>query len=271
MDERELSHLREWFVGFSSSFHGSSEEEQRNIALKEEHTGLVCANIRRIAREETRDAGRVALAEACALFHDIGRFPQYRRYGTFKDSISVNHGVLGADLLAQGGALDKFPRNEQTIVIQAVRHHNAFAVPSSLDAECAFYLRLVRDADKLDIWRVFLEFYRLPEGERASAVSLGFPDLPGCSPDVIEALRRGEMVRLARVRSLNDFKLLQLSWVYDLNFSVSFRMLLERDYIGGLGKVLPPDEEVERAVQAVREFALCAAARTGGDGCTISA
>lgn len=264
MKERELTHLREWFAGFCSTFHSSDGEEQKNIALKEEHTSRVCANIRRIAREESLDAGRVALAEAVALFHDIGRFPQYRRYGTFKDSISVNHAVLGAELLIQGGVLDKFPRNDQVIVIQAVRHHNAFAVPAFLDAESAQYLRLVRDADKLDIWRVFLEFYRLPEGERASAVSLGFPDLPACSPEVIAALCRRELVRLAWVKSLNDFKLLQLSWVYDLNFPASFRMLVERDYISGLEAALPPHEEVRQAVQAVREFARYAVTRERG-------
>jgi hypothetical protein len=264
MDDRDLTHLREWFAGFCASFRSSDGEEQKNIALKEEHTSRVCANIRRIAREQSLDAKRVALAEACALLHDIGRFPQYRRYGTFKDSASVNHGVLGAELLVQGGALDKSPPNEQTIVIQAVRHHNAFAVPSSLDGEGALYLRLVRDADKLDIWRVLLEYYRLPEGERASAVSLGFPDTPGCSPEIVAALRGHELVRLAWVKNLNDFKLLQLSWVFDLNFSASFRMLMEMDHIGGLEAVLPPDGEVRRAVQAVREFALRAVGRDRG-------
>ncbi len=260
----DIAHLREWFAGFCSSFRSNDEDEQRNIALKEEHTSRVCANIRRIAREESLDAGTVVLAEAAALFHDIGRFPQYRRYGTFKDSISVNHAVLGAELLVQGGVLDKSPRDEQVIVIQAVRHHNAFAVPAFLDAESALCLRLVRDADKLDIWRVLLEFYRLPEGERASAVSLGFPDLPAFSPDIIAALCRRELVRLAWVKSLNDFKLLQLSWVYDLNFPASFRMLVERDYINGLEATLPHHEEVRQAVQAVREFARYAVTRERG-------
>ena len=31
--------------------------------------------------------------------------------------------------------------------------------------------------------------------------------------------------------TLNDFKLLQLAWLYDLNFACSLRMVVERDYI----------------------------------------
>lgn len=255
MNSRDLALLREWFDGFCASFRSDYDGEQRNIALKVEHTRHVCNNIRRIAREESLGEGREALAEAVALFHDIGRFPQYRRYKTFRDSVSVNHAVLGGDILVQGKVLDRFPPDEREMIIRSVRHHNAFAVPSGLDGESALYLRLVRDADKLDIWRVFLEFYRLPEQERASAVSLGLPDLPGCSPEVLAAVGRGELVRLALVKSLNDFKLLQLSWVYDLNFPASFRMFGERDYLSGLAAALPQDEEVRQAVAKVGKFA----------------
>jgi len=255
----ELSHLeflREWFAGFAGSFHSPDGEEQRNIALKEEHTQKVCANITRIAREEGLDGERAALAEAVALFHDIGRFPQYRRFKTFKDSGSVNHARLGASILVNGGVLDNLPRNEQNTIITGVRNHNSFAIPPGLEPEPALFLKLVRDADKLDIWRVFLDFYRLPEEERASAVSLGFPDLPECSPKIVAAICKGELVRLEWVKCLNDFKLLQLSWVYDLNFAASFRMLDERDSLRELAKTLPQQEDIGRAVTAVREFAV---------------
>ncbi|HLO25481.1 MAG TPA: HD domain-containing protein [Geobacteraceae bacterium] len=260
MEKSHLQLLREWFAGFAGSFQSPDGEEQRNIALKEEHTQKVCANITRIAREEGLDGDRAALAEAVALFHDVGRFPQYRRYKTFKDSASVNHAQLGAGILVVGGVLDKLPRNEQITIITGVRNHNAFAIPPGLEPDVALFLKLVRDADKLDIWRVFLEFYGLPEEERASAVSLGFPDQPGCSPEVLSALRRGEIVQLASVRSLNDFKLLQLSWVNDLNFAASFRMIDERDYINRLAGTLPDDEDIQRAIAVVKEYVSC---RTG--------
>jgi hypothetical protein len=256
MDRQRLALLQEWFAGFAGAFHSLAGEEQKNIALKEEHTGKVCANIRRIADEERLDEDRAVLAEAVALFHDLGRFPQYCRYKTFNDGVSVNHAHLGARVLADGGVLDKLPRNEQDVIVTGVRFHNCLAVPAGLDPESALFLKLVRDADKLDIWRVFLDFYRLPAEERASAVSLGFPDGPEWSPEILASVNRGEIARLAGVKTLTDFKLLQLSWVYDLNFPSSFGMLLERNFINGLATALPDHEEIRSALAAVREFAL---------------
>ena len=39
------------------------------------------------------------IAEAVALLHDVGRFEQYKRYGTFNDRKSVNHAALGVEIM----------------------------------------------------------------------------------------------------------------------------------------------------------------------------
>jgi len=85
-----------------------------------------------------------------------------------------------------------------------------------------FFIRIVRDADKLDIWSVFLEYYESPPASKASAVGLGLPDLPEYSIDVLSCLYKKEIVSLATIKTLNDFKLLQLSWIFDLNYKPHF-------------------------------------------------
>jgi hypothetical protein len=268
MDRNEVERLKSWMAGYCRSFYGGSDADDRNIALKEMHTARVCANILPIARGEGLAENGLLLAETIALFHDLGRFPQYRRYKTFRDSISVNHAALGGDVLRQEKVLDKLPRHEQDMVIRSVCLHNVFAVPPHLDDTGGLFLRLVRDADKLDIWQVFIDYYRLPESERASAVGLGFPDLTGCSAGVIAALEGQEMVKLDTVRTLNDFKLLQLSWVFDLNYATSFRLLAERDLLRQLAATLP--EEV-RGIAAVQSLLALAGerGREGGPGMPV--
>jgi hypothetical protein len=113
---------------------------------------------------------------------------------------------------------------------------------------------MVRDADKLDIWRVFIEYYGQPEEERADAVGLGLPDEPGYSPEVLASLRRKEMVPMSTLRTLNDFKLLQLAWIFDLNFSRSLLMVAERNYIGKIAALLPGTGEINNAVDVVRQY-----------------
>jgi hypothetical protein len=62
------------------------------------------------------------------------------------------------------------------------------------------------------------------------------------------------MVRHDMISTQNDFKLLQLSWVFDLNFPGSFRMVSERGYVEGLAAKLPATEEVRRGVEAVKQY-----------------
>ncbi|MBT0653522.1 HD domain-containing protein [Geomobilimonas luticola] len=251
MEPAALSSLRDWFSRYCRTFYVDDADAQRNILLKEEHTHRVCANMELLVESLGLDEGGRRLAMAVALFHDVGRFEQYRRYGTFSDAASVNHAALGARVLTEERVLDTLPTADQSLIIRAVALHNAFVLPTDLDGTTDLHLRLIRDADKLDIWRVFLDYYRAPENERASAVSLGFADRPECSAPVLDSLREGKMVNLSQLATLNDFKLLQLSWVHDLNFPASFRLAWEQGYLAGIAATLPPIPEVREAAEAV--------------------
>jgi putative nucleotidyltransferase with HDIG domain len=263
MERNLLEHLKEWFAAYCRGFYTESIADNRNIALKEKHTCLVRENMNLLTESLDLNDGDRAAAEAIALFHDLGRFEQYRRYSTFRDDISINHATLGVRILKDGQVLKSVPEQEKRTIYLAVSHHNVFRLPDSISGRDLIFAHLVRDADKLDIWRIFMEFYAMPEKERASAVGLGFPDLPDCSRDVLRCLEQGEMVNLSLLKSLNDFKLLQLSWVFDLNFPASFRLMLERGYIDGLAATLPKSRAVENAVGSVRAFVAVKAA--GGE------
>lgn len=254
MKQDDLIYFKKWFPNYCKSFYSTNVEDQKNIHLKEQHTFYVCKNIIEIAKGLALSENEIRLAETIALFHDVGRFPQYAQYKTFRDSISVNHGLLGAQTLLEEKVLHTLPDNEQELIVQAVKFHNAFSVPKTEQDDIVFFIKLIRDADKLDIWRVFIEYYEGNEEDRASAVGLGLPDIPEYSEDVLSCLYKGQMVTLSKTKSLNDFKLLQLSWIYDLNFKPSFQLLLERDYIDRFIAKLPQTEDIFRVSFLLKEF-----------------
>jgi hypothetical protein len=254
LTQDDFGFLKKWFSDYCRSFYSSDVEDQKNISLKERHTFKVCENITAISERLSLDENQMLIAGTVALFHDIGRFPQYARYKTFRDSISVNHGLLGAETLQEHGPLHSLPPDEQELVIQAVRFHNAFSVPKNERDDIGFFIKLIRDADKLDIWRVFLEHYDGPEESKASAVGLGLPDIPGYSKDVLSVLYNKQIVSLSTIRSLNDFKLLQLSWIFDLNFTPSFLLLSEAKYIDRITVHLPQTDEVHKLSFFLEEF-----------------
>ena len=91
-------------------------------------------------------------------------------------------------------------------------------------------------------------------GGRATAVGLGLPDAPEYSPTVLASLRGGHMAQKSDLKTLNDFKLLQLTWIYDLNFASSMRMVDERGYIDKIADALPKNDEICEAVEHIRAY-----------------
>lgn len=244
----DLLTLKERFTRYVAGFLDMDAEGVRNIRLKEEHTLRVAEVMEKLVEGEGLPEQECLIASASALCHDLGRFPQYRRWRTFRDSDSDNHARLSVEVIRDERLLDHLAPEEQLLIEEAVRFHNLLALPERHASPHDRFIRLLRDADKLDIWRVFLEYYRLPEQERASAVGLGFPDLPEVTPVCLESLAEGRIVRLEQARVLNDFKLLQISWVYDLNFATSYRLLLEQGYLDLLGATLPDSPAIHAAV-----------------------
>jgi hypothetical protein len=256
MKQDDIIFFKKWFSDYCKSFYSPDIEHQKNISLKEQHTFNVCENILQIVGELSLSENEMMLAETIALFHDIGRFSQYAKYKTFRDSISVNHGLLGAQILFEERILRNLPDNEQTLIIQAVKFHNAFSIPKVEKEDIIFFIKLIRDADKLDIWRVFIEYYECPEEDRASAVGLGLPDIAEYSEDIISCLYKKQLVSLSKVNTLSDFKLLQLSWIYDLNFKPSLKLLIERGHIGRITATLPQTEEIYKVSLFLKKHVL---------------
>ena len=248
MEQSRLDSLHTWFDSYVRTYDDIDEAGYRNILLKVEHTRKVCEIMTLLAAGEGLSADQGRIAGATALLHDVGRFPQFRRWRTFRDSDSDNHARLGIEVLRGDAVLNDLPQEERTIIEEAIRYHNLLAPPRQFASPTDLYIRLIRDADKLDIWRVFFDYFRLPDDERPSAVTLGFPDQPEITPACVADLAAGRVIDLKSVRTLNDFKLLQISWVYDLNFPSSYRLLQQRGHIEALAGTLPQDRDAAAAV-----------------------
>ncbi len=254
MNIDDLNALKAWFSEYCDSFSTSCNDDQRNFDVKRKHTDNVCSNMLLIAQDLELDDHRTIVAESVALFHDIGRFPQYRQYKTFQDSISVNHAALGAKVLIESSALLNLPKGDQDLIVRAVTLHNVLAIPGELDRDLLQLVKMVRDADKLDIWQVFLDYCGQPAKDKPTAVGLGLPDIPEYSPEVLKQLHQHKLVLLSSLKTLTDFKLLQLAWIFDLNFAASFRIAAQRQYIDRFALTLPKTDAVADAVDAVREY-----------------
>jgi hypothetical protein len=155
-------------------------------------------------------------------------------------------------VLAAAAVLDDLPADEKKAIIDAVRFHNASALPRNRPPESMVFIKLIRDADKLDIWKVFADFYRYDQRpERAIVQNL--PDGPGWSDAIVGAIVEKRPADFQDMKTLNDFKLLQLGWVFDLNFTETYVQARKRGDLAAIADLLPDDRAVHHAISCVMD------------------
>jgi len=254
MHREDLEALKTWFSDYVAGFYTDTVADNRNIRLKEKHTERVCRNIVMLGKALGLSDRKIILAETMGLFHDLGRFRQYATYGTFNDRISVNHARLGIRQMALHRVLSGYARDEKRLIAKAIAYHNAAEVTADEDEETLFFIRLLRDADKLDIWKVFIDYYQNRGKNPNPVVEIGLPDEPACSPKIVSALNQERFARVEDLKTLNDFKLLQISWVFDLNFTPSFQVVQRLGYIDQIAATLPESKEITAAVGQAKNY-----------------
>ncbi len=251
MDKKIVHDLEKWFTSYVMTFKYDNNELQRNIDIKREHTERVTEEIINIGKKLGLNDNELNLAEIIALFHDIGRFEQYNQYKTFSDNKSENHAELGIKILKKYNVLGILDKEIQNLILCSIRYHNRPSVPLEETEICLFYSRLIRDADKLDIWKVVTDYYHRKNGHRNVALELELPDTPGISKKVYNALMNRQFVEMKHVKNINDIKLLQAGWIYDINFEPTFYLIKERRYLEKIREVLPETTEINEIFDSI--------------------
>jgi hypothetical protein len=255
MQQEQLDRLRRWFDEFTNGFLGDDEYVNANLRHKQEHTRRTCQESLFLANELALDENQTRIAELVALFHDVGRFPQFAQYRTYNDPRSVDHCHLGVEVLQREGVLDVLSSEERQWVETAVEHHGRKTLPAELKGQTLLQAKIIRDADKLDIFRLVVEGYRrYREDPDNFKIEIELPDVPEHTPEVLDDVMNGRLIDYVKLRTLTDMKLCQLDWVYDLNFAASLKRLKERGYLEELYAALPENEAMQAVQRTIQEF-----------------
>lgn len=234
-----LPRLKAWFEEYILRFSSDDPVVRENVDLKAVHTRRVCEAVLDIGGSLDLSTEDLCVAEAVALLHDIGRFEQYRRYRTFADYRSEDHAALGVAVIKENRILDGLESANADIIPKVVGYHNRASLPAGEEERCLFFLKLLRDADKVDIWHVVTDYYENKGSKRNPTIELDLPDREEVSEPVYRALMNGKLAQMTDLKTLNDFKLLQMGWVYDVNFPRTFQIVRERRYLEKIRDALP--------------------------------
>lgn len=196
------------------------------MQLKRTHTAFVVKNAREIAESEGFPPELLEDALIAALLHDTGRYEQLKVYNTFRDADSVDHAVFSHKIVVEKGWLD------DKAILDAILFHNRRDVPEGLDERTLKLSHIVRDADKLDIFRVLETEIAANDWRKDSRAfwNLAVNDPP--NPDVVKAIMERRPVDYQNIKSLSDFVLIQVGWmVSGLYYATSRRLCRERNHL----------------------------------------
>lgn len=233
------------FQKYAESFLTGDLEFDRNIHLKLAHSFRVQLLANKIAVCDLADLAVRNLVDYAALYHDLGRFEQLRQYRTFCDAESIDHGDLSALLLEKLELLNHLSPADRETVTLAVRSHNKLTIPSDFTNLQTVVTQVVRDADKIDIIPILLDYLAQPDND---SVVYHLKSAAEFSPAVAEALRAQRCPSHADLKNLNDFIGGKIAWVYDLNFPAARAEFLHRRYLEKLRVFLPDNEQVNSLV-----------------------
>ena len=202
------------------------------IRLKVEHIERVSQISKKLAIKLELEDEDIKLAELIGLLHDIGRFEQLKKYNTFIDSKSINHGEFGVHILfnKNDGIIRKFVEEKKydDIIKKAILNHNKDVtdIQDNLNPRELLHTEIIRDSDKIDILNLLTFEKKETAWEKA--------DL---SNDIISDEIYKEFMEQGRInykhrKSSADILIGHLAYAFDFNFSESLELVKEKDYFG---------------------------------------
>lgn len=209
-------------------FNGGMEFKYVHMHNVLENAGLISAG-------EEFSAIECEKFRLAALFHDVGRFEQQRRYSTFDDAHSSDHSKISCEVALANGWTD------DEDVLEAVRLHNKPKIPEGMSPLRRKLVLATKDSDRLDILRG-LQSHQESAGKdwrlQSQKVFHVDPYAPP-STEVCQLVLSRKPVDFALLRTVSDCLIMQIGWVLTgFHFATSCRLAVERGHVEWRRKLL---------------------------------
>jgi hypothetical protein len=181
-------------------------------------------------------------AEVVALFHDIGRFWILQQDQTEKQK--YDHAQASIQYLMTNSTFNSLDESVKNNLTEVIQNHHLPEIPKKENSPAYFYIRLLRDADKLDLWRATTDNLLNSKKRSVLAKELGLNDKLAVTESFCQNILEGGIAGKNEIITFSDYLLYQMSWVFDLNFKKSFQLLNQRQYMRHYYDALPKNDLV---------------------------
>lgn len=217
-----------------------------------EHIEKVVENILILADSLGLSENEKVVAEMIASFQDMGKLwillPENSEYKI------IDHAEASIECIKLNEPFNLLDNSTQDLIIQVIRNHNKPVLLQKENETLLFYSKLLRDADKLDIWRATSEYLTRKAGRPAFANELSLSDKGGVTPSFCKLIIEGGIPDKNDLVTFHDFIIFQMSWVFDLHFKKSFQILNQKQYVRHLYDSLPKNDSVIEIYRMLRIY-----------------
>lgn len=240
------------------------DSEDGSILLKITHTYHVVNLSEYIAKEQGLDEESINLAKLIALLHDIGRFKQVTVQRSFSDK-TFDHADYGNKILFEEKLIRKFIKADKydEVIRKAIYNHNKYEIEDGLSETEELQCKIIRDADKLDNFRVKDEnnfedsFPKIrDESKQETNDIIAELEKSTISDKVYNDFLAHKCIKLDDRKTLLDYWICVLTFIFDLYFKSSLKYIYDKNYIDVLiNKINYRNEETKERIETIRRYA----------------
>lgn len=216
-----------------------------SISRKYYHSLRVMDKARKIAESIELSEEYINIATIVGLLHDYGRFEQWKRYHTFADGKSIDHGDLGVEILFDEKEIEKYDIKKENyrIIYNAIKYHNKLEIPEDLTKEEKIICKIIRDADKLDIYELLLD-----------GKIVFIDDNNPINSEVEKQFFENSSINKKIVKNESNRILLRLAMMYDINFKWSIEYIKNNNIIDRMLEMIKNKKKYEKYFAYMKKY-----------------
>ncbi len=226
------------------------------IELKIRHTYGVVNASEYIAQKLSLDDEDIELAKLIALLHDIGRFEQIKRFDCFIDNKVTDHAILGNEILFKNNLIRNFIKDKQydDIISKSILNHNRLNIENTLNDRELLHAKIIRDADKIDNFRVKStdDFENIIDNANREILEHDI-----ITDKIFNDFMNNNVIIREDRKTYMDFWVSYIAFIFDFNYTVGLKYIQEMDYINKIiNRLNYKNIDTKQKMEKIREHAI---------------
>ena len=221
-----IEEAKEEFIKYTENFN----TKDKNVKRKQQHSIRVMKIAEQIATNLKLSEEQIQLATLIGLLHDIGRFKQYTDIGLGNNLEGFDHGDYGTKLLFKEGLIRKFIETNKydEIIKKSIKNHNKFSIEAGLTQEELLFAKLIRDADRTDI------FYILITGEEKTIWETDNMNNEIVTNEIYREFIEDKHIKFKNMETSGDILVGHFAYIYGLYFKPALKIFKDKKYVDQL-------------------------------------